>query len=103
MLHVIIRDDPFLSDDLRDQRSNPFVILMLIIVVVKVSALHVVRRIAINERLLRPALAGQMFTKSMMVSPQDKRFAEIEDLWDKVFADRDCIEPDEPEMWKTYV
>ena len=52
---------------------------------------------------LEESYKTQIFTKSMMVSPQDNRFAEIEDLWDKVFADRDCIEPDEPEMWKTYV
>ena len=45
----------------------------------------------------------EAFTKSMMVSRQDHRFAEMEDRWDKVFADRDCIEPDEPELWKAYV
>lgn len=45
----------------------------------------------------------QIFTKSTMVSPRSDSFIEIEDLWDKVFADRDCIEPDEPEMWKAYV
>jgi len=46
---------------------------------------------------------SEAFTKSMMVSRQDHHFAEMEDLWDKVFADRDCIEPNEPELWKAYV
>ncbi len=52
---------------------------------------------------LEESYRTQIFTKSLMVSPQDNRYAEIEDLWDKVFAERDWIEPDEPDMWKSYV
>lgn len=45
----------------------------------------------------------QVFTKSIMTSRQDPRFIETEELWDCVFEDMDCIEPDEPQMWKAYV
>lgn len=42
------------------------------------------------------------FAKAIMVPLKDEFQSEVCDLLDKVFADRDVVEPDEPELWAGY-
>lgn len=43
------------------------------------------------------------FTRSVMVPLKDELREKIDDLCDRVFADRELIEPYEIELWKSYV
>lgn len=52
---------------------------------------------------LEVARGREAFAKTIMVPVQEKRYAEIEELWELIFADRELIEPDEPELWNSYV
>jgi transcriptional regulator with XRE-family HTH domain len=42
------------------------------------------------------------FSKAIVVPLKDEFQNEVRDLLDQVFADRDLIEPDEPELWSSY-
>jgi transcriptional regulator with XRE-family HTH domain len=42
------------------------------------------------------------FAKAIMVPLKDEFQIEVSDLLEQVFADRDVIEPDEPELWAGY-
>jgi transcriptional regulator with XRE-family HTH domain len=46
---------------------------------------------------------GDMFTRTVLLSDNDPAVTTATDLWDEVFADRELIEPNEIDLWRSYV
>jgi transcriptional regulator with XRE-family HTH domain len=46
---------------------------------------------------------SQVFSKPIMAPLSDDSLSQVEELWEAVFTDRDCVEPDDPDLWPSYI